>query len=160
MSKIGVGIGEDFPVDDGGENRRNDAPDANRDEAYRKWREARREWKRQWKHEWKSRRREYRARYRDAYYDSNGRPYWRSGFFEPHMLWRAIAVVAALAAIVFFVTHIYFILGAFVIVALIVAAARQGFDPFDLPPYRHRHDDADDMPPRRPEPPAPRDTAN
>jgi len=63
MSKIGVGVGEDFPVDDGperGETRGRPAADAAgerdwdaeyaaRHEAHRRWHEQRREWKRQWK---------------------------------------------------------------------------------------------------------------
>jgi hypothetical protein len=62
MTKIGVGIGEDFPADDTkpaeapserGDRRcgycANDADHAARREAYRKWREQRREWRRQWK---------------------------------------------------------------------------------------------------------------
>jgi Flp pilus assembly protein TadB len=60
MTKIGVGIGEDFPADDTKpaeaprRDRRcgycaNDADHAARREADRKWREQRREWRRQWK---------------------------------------------------------------------------------------------------------------
>ena len=62
MTKIGVGIGEDFPADDTkpaeapaerGDRRcgygTSDADHAARREAYRKWREQRGEWRRQWK---------------------------------------------------------------------------------------------------------------
>jgi len=62
MTKIGVGIGEEFPADDtkpaeapakSGDRRcgycASDADHAARREAYRKWREQRREWRRQWK---------------------------------------------------------------------------------------------------------------
>src|SRR5579864_813236 len=60
MTKIGVGIGEEFPADDSKPaeaprgDRRNcaygsDEARAARREAYRKWREQRREWRRQWK---------------------------------------------------------------------------------------------------------------
>lgn len=60
MTKIGVGIGEEFPADDtkpaeapAGDRRtgRCGSPEdrAARREAYRKWREQRRAWRRQWK---------------------------------------------------------------------------------------------------------------
>ncbi|HEX4303002.1 MAG TPA: hypothetical protein VHZ78_09425 [Rhizomicrobium sp.] len=176
MSKIGVGIGEDFPVDD----PREDAPrderagrpgdDAGyeaRREAHRKWHEARREWKRQWRDEWRTRRSEFRSRFKDSYYDGHARPYMGFGHpfaFGPHMLWRAVAVVAAIAAIVFLFSHIYIVLGALVVAALVAAAWHRGFDPFDLPSHRYdRHDRRDDREPPRPQPPAsepPRDSAH
>ncbi len=180
MSKIGVGIGEDFPVDDPREDasRENfgrdgrgrggwsDADYEARREAHRKWHEARREWKRQWRDEWRSRRREFRGRFKDSYYDGHARPYMGFGHpfaFGPHMLWRAVAVVAAIAAIVFLFSHIYIVLGALVVAALVAAAWHRGFDPFDLPSHRYDHRDRDDRDPPRPQPPTnepPRDSAH
>ena len=92
MSKIGVGIGEDFPADDTkpaeapGENdrgdRRNDdthrcdpCSDAQyeaRREAWRKWREQRREWRRQWRDEWRAHRRAFRAQLYQRLYEKYG----------------------------------------------------------------------------------------
>lgn len=75
MSKIGVGIGEDFPADDSkpaeapkdrGDRRcgycPSEAEHAARREAYRKWREQRRAWRRQWK---KARHEQRNARHSD-----------------------------------------------------------------------------------------------
>lgn len=164
MSKYGVGIGEEFPADDG----RNGRPgfqgsyrpedDGRHDEnvhrdAHRKWRNARREWKRQWKNEWKARRREFRDSYRGAYYGGRA---WDHPFYWHGFLWRALAVVAVLAAATFLFTHIYFVLGALVLALLAVAAFRHGFDPFDLPP--HGYGDAPRPPRRDGEPP--RDMTN
>ena len=69
MSRIGVGVGEDFPVDD--EKPTNGpqgaAPDPDyaeyiaRREAHRRWREARREWKHRMRDEWRAHRRAFRA---------------------------------------------------------------------------------------------------
>src|SRR5258706_6807446 len=77
MTKIAVGIGEEFPADDSrpaaapGESERgdrrcerhdqtkDDARCAARREAYRKWREQRRQWKRQWRNEWRANKRAF-----------------------------------------------------------------------------------------------------
>jgi hypothetical protein len=172
MSKIGVGVGEDFPVDETAL-RRDEPPRgedgyaewAARREAYRQWREQRREWKRRWREEWRTHRRRFREQFRDSYRDgTDGRPAMVMGhpfFWDEHALWRVIAAVAALAVIVFAVTHIYFVLGALVVAALCFAAFRRGFDPFDLH-FRHDHDQDRAEPLSRPAPPAeaPRDSAN
>ena len=58
MSKIGVGIGVEFPADDSkpaeapeGDRRKDerDAECAKRREAHRKWREQRRQWRKEWR---------------------------------------------------------------------------------------------------------------
>lgn len=68
MSKIGVGIGEEFPADDSkpaeapeGDRRKDerDAECAKRREAYRKWREQRRQWRKEWRKEWRERSRAF-----------------------------------------------------------------------------------------------------
>ena len=68
MSKIGVGIGEEFPADDSksaeapeGDRRKDerDAECAKRHEAYRKWREQRRQWRKEWRKEWRERSRAF-----------------------------------------------------------------------------------------------------
>jgi hypothetical protein len=187
MSKIGVGIGEDFPVDDGQPPREDgphregregregfqggyrprddDAEYAARREAHRAWHEQRREWKRQWRDEWRARRRDFKSQFKGSYYDGHSRPYMGFGHpfhWGPHMLWRVIAAVAVIAAIVFAFSHIYLILGALVLLALFAAAWHRGFDPFDLP-HHHRYDRPEPSPPpARPQPPAepPRDPAH
>jgi len=75
MTKIGVGIGEEFPADDSKPaeaprgDRRNcahgsDEARAARREAHRKWREQRREWRRQWKKARNEQRNERRSYWR------------------------------------------------------------------------------------------------
>jgi Flp pilus assembly protein TadB len=66
MSKIGVGIGEEFPADDSkpaeapqgdrrNETRESEADYAKRRAAYKKWRQHRHECRRQWRKEWRAR---------------------------------------------------------------------------------------------------------
>ncbi|HXC53753.1 MAG TPA: hypothetical protein VNU97_00510 [Rhizomicrobium sp.] len=178
MSKIGVGIGEDFPVDDGkprdergprpgfqGEYRPRDdasydAEYAARREAHRKWREARREWKRQWRDEWRARRSEFRDQVRGSYYDGR-RGHRRFGhpFFWGGLLWPILGLIVLIAVVSFAFAHIYFILGTVVLLALLAAAWHRGFDPFDLPPhYDTRPEQRPPQPPKPAEPP--RDSAN
>src|SRR5215472_17600628 len=82
MSKYGVGVGDDFPVDDGrGPGQQGPEDDRaefeewkRRRDAWRAQREAHRaqreEWRRrrdEWRAQWKEQRRAWRAQYRDAY---------------------------------------------------------------------------------------------
>jgi hypothetical protein len=179
MTKIGVGIGEDFPVDDGqprehgprregyqgGDDGRDyDAEYAARHEAHRQWREQRREWKRQWRDEWRARRRDFRDQFKDSYYDGYRRPYWGFGhpfYWGPRSAVRVIAIVAVVAIVALAFSHVYLILGALVLLALFWAAHHRGYDPFDLP--QHRYDRPEQSPPPAgPKPPAepPRDAAH
>lgn len=75
MAKIGVGVGEEFPINDRPENggaESGPGPDARQehccgwdsDEDYEDWR-AWREERRARRHEWRARRREWRRRYRE-----------------------------------------------------------------------------------------------
>ncbi|MEI9995422.1 MAG: hypothetical protein WDM91_12570 [Rhizomicrobium sp.] len=182
MSKIGVGVGEDFPVDDGKsaaaagpEPQRGPGDDgyaeyAARREAYRRWHEQRREWKRQWRDEWHARRREFRDQFRGSYYDGYGRDnggraymaWGHPGIWSTGLLWRILAAVAVIAAVVFVFNHIYFILGALVVMVLVAAAFRHGFDPFDLPPrdFARRERRPNPSAERPAPPPAPTDTPN
>jgi hypothetical protein len=188
MSKIGVGIGEDFPVDDGqprasrgdgredgprregyqgdyrprDDGRDDDAEYAARREAHRAWREQRREWKRQWRDEWRARRRDFRDRFKDSYYDGASRPYWGFGhpfYWGPRSTGRVIAIVAVVAIVALAFSHIYLILGGLVLLALFWAAHHRGYDPFDLPQHRY---DRPEPPPAQAKPPAepPRDAAH
>jgi len=80
MSKIGVGVGEDFPVDDGkGEDdraefeawkRRRDEWRAKREQ----WRQERDEWQ-QRRDEWRARKRAFKQKVRDAARDTFGPEY-------------------------------------------------------------------------------------
>jgi hypothetical protein len=168
MSKIGVGIGEDFPADDSkpqdtprdryrcGPRYMRDADDAARREAYRKWREQRREWKRQWKSEWRARKRAFRAQVGESLYEG-GHPGERPSFYRgPRVVWAVLGLIGAIALISFAFSHLFAIAGVIAVLALIVAYHR-GMDPFDLPP----HDRYSNTPsPEAPRPPAPREAAH
>lgn len=116
MSKIGVGIGEDFPVDDGGGDDRSEFESwkRRRDD----WRARRDQWRAQ-EEEWRQRRAEWRARKRafkekvrnaaretfgpeyDAYRDARGRygHYWPFGYRAMKIL--GIVLVIALIMEIF-----------------------------------------------------------
>jgi Flp pilus assembly protein TadB len=161
MSKIGVGVGEDFPVDDGkqpepGERHRSgerggetDAEHAARHEAHRRWHEQRREWKQQWKEQWRAKRDAFREEAHSGAYAGHG--YYDYGHRRgPRMSWQGIFALLALCGVIalvgFAFTHIYALLGIIIVTALIFAY-RRGFDPFDFD-FFHDH--------RRPTAPAPK----
>ena len=142
MSKIAVGIGEDFPADD---NAAESGPDAGRctredvervrREAYCKWRERRRERHRQWRDEWRARRRALRAHLsqtrRGVRDDQPGHAFeWSNG-----VACAALVLIAALVlwgVLSFIISHMFVFAGAIALLFLVVAYQR-GFHPFDLP---------------------------
>jgi hypothetical protein len=166
MSKIGVGIGEDFPADDskpaeaprednrgdrrdddkGDRDPRSDAEYAARREAYRKWREQRREWKRQWRDEWRARKRDFRARFHGSIYENYGdhRAHGYSFYWVVPLLCGVLGLIAVIALVSFVFSHIYVIAGAIALLALF-AAYHRGHDPFDLEPHDDSHNSP--MPP-------------
>jgi hypothetical protein len=80
-----------------------------------------------------------------------------------HNLGRILAVIGAIALIVFVFTHIFYILGAIVIAALAFAAFRNGFDPMFVGPFSRGHDERrapDDRNDRTPPPAPPAATQN
>jgi Flp pilus assembly protein TadB len=155
MSKIGVGIGQDFPADDGkpaprengsGEHRdagtekaRHNADCAARREAYRNWREQRREWKRQWRKEWRARQRAFRRQVHQNIYENGGPPrehrsdrqpdFWNYG-----ILWAVLGVIVAIAITSFIFSNIFTVVGIVALLALFVAYQR-GQDPFAMETY-------------------------
>ncbi len=164
MSKIGVGVGDDFPVDDGApkpqtgpETPRDDRAEfedwKRRRDAYRAqkqaWRAQRDEWRArrdEWKAQWKAQSRAWRDDVRDEF---DGRafagayPYGRrfrrrgyGGFYGPGLLLRILFAVAVIALVVFVFSHIGYILVGLVAVAVLFAAWHHfGHDPFDLGPH-------------------------
>jgi hypothetical protein len=143
MGKFGVGIGDDFPIDEG---KPRDAappgtgPDYEKErEEWRKrheqWRKQRDEWhekRRQWRDEWRKRRREFReemrARYGGDFYDEE---HWR-WYGEPHQLFRILGIIALLVVTIMIFSHIYILFGLIVLAGLYFAY-RGGFDHFDYP---------------------------
>ena len=144
MTKIAVGIGEEFPADDSkpaeapdGDRRaeqhdqtRDDARCAARRAAYRKWREQRRQWKRQWRNEWRAHSRAFSARRRDSI-PENHDGQSRTHPFDWHtpILWAALGIIAAIAVVSFLLSHIFVVVGVVALLALFAAYYR-GDDPF------------------------------
>ncbi len=76
MSKLDVGVGEEFPVSEGAavpESGRcgADCGPGDRGEAYRQWREQKRQWHRQMRAEWRTRKHAMRERYRSEFSGAN-----------------------------------------------------------------------------------------
>ena len=65
MSKLGVGVGEDFPVDERAQETGFCGAGTDRDEAIRKWRQIR--------SEWRARKRAMREQFRREFADENHR---------------------------------------------------------------------------------------
>ncbi len=153
MSKIGVGVGDEFPVDDAapkpaaGESGASPEADRaefeewkRRREAWRAQREAfraqREEWRsrrREWKDRWRAERRAWQEEFRDARGSAAayGGP-WR-GYRFGYGPWRFLWVVAAVTLVVIAVTHIgYVIVGAAALAILYAAFHHHGFDPLDF----------------------------
>jgi len=126
MSKIGVGVGEDFPVDDSKQQEQGrdwDREFADRRDAHQRWHDQRREWKRQWKEEWYAQRGGFHA----VYAGHRG--------VGPRLSWNAIfavlAVLGVIAIVGFVFSHIYVLIGILVVTALLFAY-RRGFHPFEF----------------------------
>jgi hypothetical protein len=146
MGKLGVGIGDEFPLEDGkpagsGQGGERDAEYEKRREEFRKARDAWREQRRQWRDEWHARRRafrdEMRARYGDAYDgdDHHWRsPYWGSG--SHHHLLQLLLIVGLIMLVIAIFSHIYILFG-LVVLAGLYFAYRGGFDHFDFPDNHH-----------------------
>jgi hypothetical protein len=153
MSKFGIGVGDDFPVDDG---RGNDTgagqepPQDDRAEyeewkrrrdAYRAQREA---WRRQ-REEWRERKRAFKERVRQAARESFGEaPYddhrqgWRSGGRRhrggfPFLVWPAVGLLIPILIVATFIAIIAAVFKSpFLFLGLVALA-------FLLFGYRHHH---------------------
>jgi Flp pilus assembly protein TadB len=153
MSKIGVGVGDEFPVDDGAPKPPPTNPDPaaqeqadraefeewkHRRDAYRAqreaWRASREEWRRR-RHDWKDQWRAQRRAWRDEFHD--GRHGRSRGAYPFHYgPWRIVAAVAAVALIIFALSHIgLFIVGLAALAVLFVAYHHYGHDPLDFGPH-------------------------
>jgi len=165
MSKIGVGVGDEFPVDDGN-NPKNTNTSANRGDddraefeewkrrrdAWRaqkeQWRAQREEWHRrrhEWKEQWRDQKRAFRddmrARFGDDYYNDGGRRYGRGRFHFAgfYGLPRILGIILVVAIVIFAISHIGYILAGLAAIALLWAAYHHfGHDPLDLGPFGPR----------------------
>ncbi len=145
MTKIGVGVGEEFPIDDKPENggaegahgrdeARADDGCCGWDEDYEDWRARRYGWRAR-RHEWRARRREWRRRYSEemrAKYGPNDPLYYYWGLpgFVRVIIWIAAAVLALRI-----VAHAPLIVLALALLAVLYVV------------HRHREDARHDMPP-------------
>ncbi|HJW40147.1 MAG TPA: hypothetical protein VJ476_02845 [Rhizomicrobium sp.] len=157
MSKIGVGVGDEFPVDDSAPKPPPTNPDPaaqeqadraefeewkRRRDAYRAQREAWRasgeEWRRRrhdWKDQWRAQRRAWRDELQDGRYGGRRGGTWSGDYPFRYGPWRIVAIVAVLALIVFVFSHIgLFIVGAAALAVLFAAYHHHGHDPFDFGP--------------------------
>ena len=140
MGKLGVGVGDDFPIDEGQGPANGPAPDYEKQrEEWRRqreeWHRSREEWRerrRQWRDAWRQKKREFRAemkaRYGDAY-DDDHHHHWH---YDSHQFMRVIAIVGLVAVTIMIFSHIYMLFGLLVLAGLYFAY-RGGFDHFDFP---------------------------
>lgn len=173
MGKLGVGIGDEFPIDDGKPQGQgsfggpedfyahNPDYEARRAEWRRQreaWREQRRQWREQWRAEWREKKRafkeEMRARYENGEYPCDyGHDGWHHGYWRSHRLFHILAVVGLIVIAATIFSHIYLLFGVIVLAGLWFAY-RGGFDhfgPFDLTPASPQPGPR----PSSPSPPAP-----
>ncbi len=155
MGKIGVGIGDDFPIDDSKQEGASSGPSPDyNDPEYQKrreewrraretWREQRRQWREQWKQHRRAWREEMRARYGDDYYAHYHGPDW-----GPHHLFRILLTLGLIVMAITIFSHLYIVFGLIVLVGLYLAY-RGGFEHFDYTPA------SGPMPPRSSPPTAP-----
>ena len=157
MSKIGVGIGEEFPADDSksaeapeGDRRKDerDAECAKRREAYRKWREQRRQWRKEWRersrafqtelseHIQENVRHNIRENIRRGlhektadYFREDARPSRHADDWSQWILWAILGLIAAIALVSFVFSNVFLVVGAVALLALIADYYR-GKEPF------------------------------
>ena len=101
MGKLGVGVGEEFPVDEGaqaGSEPGGCCGGGDRNEAFHQWREQKRQWRHQMRAQWRARRQAMRGRFRDEFGANDD---VRSEHFHGHAQHLAFAalVVIGLAAL-------------------------------------------------------------
>ena len=117
MGKVEVGVGEDFPVDEGkpkeegadGERGGRCSSHADRDA----WRQHRREWKERWREHVRGHMHDRGYRHEDyGHHRRFGRGYGL----------KALAVLGALALVIFVVSHLFYILVGAAAVAVLFAA--------------------------------------
>jgi hypothetical protein len=164
MSKIGVGIGDEFPIDDGKTAEAPHGPGYDPDyearrEEWRRQREAWRDQRRQWRDAWREKKHafceEMRARYGDDYRDHD----WHSpyGYGRHRAVFKLLAIAGAIVIAITIFSHIYILFGLLVLAGLFFAYHR-GYDHFDWSPSAHpapraRSTSAPQPPPASPAPP-------
>ncbi len=160
MSKIGVGVGDDFPLDDGnggGPNRGQggDGPQDSQDdrtefEEWKRRRDARRAEREAWERqraEWRARKRAFKERVRRAAYESfgngdgwhgggDGRYRWRPHFWPFGMFGMAMALFAFMIPVFLIVLFFSLISAAFKAPFVLIAIVALGIA---FMAWRHHH---------------------
>ena len=145
MSKLGVGIGDEFPIDDGkpaGEfASRGPGHDPDYEARHAEWhrqREAWRDQRRQWRDQWREKKRAFRAEMRASYGDDFDHHGWHGpyGYGSHRTIFRLLALAGAIVIAITIFSHIYILFGLLVLAGLFVAYHR-GYDHFDWSPMAH-----------------------
>jgi hypothetical protein len=152
MSKLGVGVGDEFPIDDGNPAGGNAAsgpgtndPDTNarRAEWLRQreaWREERRRLRDQWRAEWREKKRAFKEEMRAKYgedFDLYGYGHGGYGrYWRGHHLLRLFFILGLIMIVITLLNHVVVLFG-LVVLAGLYLAYRGGFDHFDItmPPH-------------------------
>ncbi len=154
MSKLGVGIGDEFPIDDGksaadsasrGPGGSDPDYEARRAEWHRQreaWRDQRRQWRDQWREKKRAFREEMRAQYGDEFDRHDG--FWH-GYGRNRYVFRLLALAGAIVIAITIFSHIYILFGLLVLAGLYFAYHR-GHD-FDWSPSAHPAPRRTDTPP-------------
>jgi Flp pilus assembly protein TadB len=153
MSKLGVGVGDEFPIDDGnpaggnasgGPGTNNPDYEARRAEWRRQreaWREQRRQLRDQWRAEWREKKRAFKEEMRAKYgedFDLHGYGHGGYGrYWRGHHLLRFLFILGLIMIVITLLNHVVVLFG-LVVLAGLYLAYRGGLDHFDLtmPPPR------------------------
>ena len=147
MSKLGVGVGDEFPIDDGnpaggnassGPGTSDSDYEARRAEWRRQreaWREERRRVRDQWRAEWREKKRAFKEEMRAKYgedFDPHGYGHGGYGrYWRGHHLLRLLFILGLIMVAVTLLNHVVVLFG-LVVLAGLYLAYRGGFDHFDL----------------------------
>jgi hypothetical protein len=168
MSKLGVGVGEDFPVDDengnggagpqGDPGPRSEADERGEYEDWKRRRDAHRAERDAWRadrEEWRARKRAFKRKFKEAIHESfgdsrnwregespSGRPYyhWRPRFWPLGAFGISIAALVLIVPILLLVLFFSLISAAFKAPLVILAIFAIGFLIFGMGHRRHGYD--------------------
>jgi hypothetical protein len=151
MGKYGVGIGDEFPIEDQAPPEQGSGASGNPDEqeyerqreAWRKareaWREQRMRWREEWRARWREHRRqlreEMRARYGEDAYSRYGYGHgyggWQGRSGDGRFIWQGLMIAGLVALAIAIFSHLYIVFGLAVLAALYYAYHRD-VDYFDF----------------------------
>ena len=99
MGKLGVGVGEDFPVDEGKQTGGESGccGGGDRHEAFHQWREQKRQRRHEMRAEWRARRQAMRARFREEFSANGDARSEHLRHHTQHLVLGALAVIGLAA---------------------------------------------------------------